>query len=294
MVLPRKAREIALCVLLLGLPLVFLQANLKDPGALNFIDRGVLAVSAPMQSAIAWLIGGIGSVWQRYVYLVGVQRENQQLKGENWRLKNTLQRDQRVLSRVKHYERLLAFRADRGVETIGARVIASHASPFIRVLKLKLDRGRASVTRGLAVVTADGVVGRVGRVHGDYSDIMLAVDRESAIDVMVQRTGSRGMLRGIEGKDRYRCKLDYLLKKHDVAVGDLIVTSGVAGVFPRGLPVGRVLHVDDKPIGLYRRVEVTPVVDFGAIRDVLIILAPPPPSVEGEPPRRSLASGFMP
>jgi rod shape-determining protein MreC len=296
MVLPRKFRDILLCAALLGVPVLFLQSGLKNvrsPSALNPVDRVLLRVTAPIQSSITEGIGNVHRVWRRYVWLVDVERDNERLRVENVRLRTKMRETDRGLGRLRHLEKLLGFRAARGVETIGVRVIGRDASPFVRVLRVRIDRGSESLRQGLPVVTADGLVGRIGRTYGSYSDVVLAVDPQSAVDVVIQRTGGRGVLRGIDGTNRYACRIDYLLRQEEVKAGDLVVTSGVAGVFPKDLPVGRISRVTRRTYGLYQEVEVTPAVDFSSLREMLVILAPPPPPVERRRPL-ARARGFSP
>jgi len=290
----RKVRDIVLAVTLLGLPLVFLQANLKEPEDANPVDRVLLRISAPIQAGITGFVSSVHRGWRRYIYLVGLQQDNERLRRDNRGLKQRLREAERKVTGLKRYERLLAFRAAKGFETLGARVISRQSSPFVRVLRLRLDRGEGAVKQGLPVVTADGVVGRITRVFGGYSDVILAVDPKSAVDVVIQRTGGRGMLRGIDGANRYTCRIDYLLRKEEVKVGDLVVTSGVGGVFPRGLPVGRISKVTRRTYGLYQEVEVTPTVDFASLEEVLVVLAPPPPPVAKSAGSQQPARGLAP
>ena len=111
----------------------------------------------------------------------------------------------------------------------------------------------------MAVVAPAGVVGRVQRVFGRYCDVLLAADPKSSIDVVVARTGGRGVLKGIAGGDRYRTRIEYLERKDEAAEGDLVVTCGLGGFFPRDLPVGRIVKVDRRGFGLYQEAEVQPV-----------------------------------
>jgi rod shape-determining protein MreC len=129
----------------------------------------------------------------------------------------------------------------------------------------------------MPVIAPAGVIGRVQRVYGKYADVVLAVDPQSSIDVIVPRTGSRGVLKGLGGDNVYSCKIEYLLKNEEVREGDVIVTSGLGGVFPRDLPVGTIRKIEKKEYGMYQDVEVAPAVDFSHIGAVLVILAPPPP-----------------
>ncbi len=226
------------------------------------------------------------------MYLVGVEKDNERLSNENFRLKTEVRQVERNLKRLKHLEKLLAFRNEKAVETIGVKVIGRDASPFVRIVRVKIDRGKGTLRSGLPVITAEGVVGRIGRTYGLYSDVILAVDPKSAIDVVVQRTGSRGVLRGIDGANR--CRIDYLLRKEEVKAGDLVITSGVEGIFPTGIPVGRISRVTKRNYKLYQDVEVTPTVDYTALREMLVILAPPPPDASHEVAGIQPARGVLP
>jgi rod shape-determining protein MreC len=116
------------------------------------------------------------------------------------------------------------------------------------------------------------------------------VDSRSAIDVFLPRTGGRGILRGKAGENGYRCSIEYLARGEQAKDGDLVVTSGLGGAFPRNLPVGKITKVSASAVGLYQEVEVTPDVDFARLADVLIVVAPPPapdpaPGAHGSPGR---------
>ena len=128
----------------------------------------------------------------------------------------------------------------------------------------------------MPVLTPEGVVGRIGHVSGKTSDIMLLVDSRSAIDVVVPRTGGRGILRGKAADNGYRCSIEYLTRGDPAQVGDKVVTSGLGGAFPRDLPVGHVTAVLPGAVGLFQEVEVTPDVDFARLSEVLVVAAPPP------------------
>jgi rod shape-determining protein MreC len=141
------------------------------------------------------------------------------------------------------FQRLLGLRNAVTAETLVARVIAIDVSPYFRVARIQLDRGEGLVSRGMPIITPDGVVGRINRVAGDTSDILLSVDPRSAIDVVLPRTGGRGILRGKPGENGYRCAIEYLMQGEQAKEGDLVVTSGLAG-FPRDLPVGKVSQGD--------------------------------------------------
>ena len=281
--LSRRAREVVLVASLIALPLLFLRANLKAPTELTFLDRAIVRVSAPLQSLFGGIARSVGGAWGRYVHLVGVEAERARLVEDNARLKAELAEAQRAAGRTAELERLLALRGHSKLPSISARVIGAESSPFFRVLRLRLDRGEDEVKPGMPVLAADGVVGRIQRVAGPYCDVLLAVDPKCAIDVVVPRTGARGILRGVAAEDRYRGRIEYLLKKDEVETGDAVVTSGIGGPFPRDLPIGTIGKVTRGPVGLYQEAEVVPAVDFGRLREVVVLLQLPPEAAPERP-----------
>jgi len=127
-----------------------------------------------------------------------------------------------------------------------------------------------------AQVAPEGVVGRINRTAGKSSDVLLLVDPRSALDIIVPRTGGRGILRGKSGENGYRCSIEYLTRGNAAEVGDKVVTSGLGGAFPRDLAVGKITAVLPGAVGLFQEVEVTPDVDFARLSEVLVVAAPPP------------------
>ena len=281
--LSRRAREVVIVASLITLPILFLRANLKAPTELNFFDRVLVRISAPLQSMFGAIARSIGGAWGRYVHLVGVEAERARLVETNAQLRAQLAAAQRTAERATELERLLGLKARGKVASVAAHVIGAESSPFFRVVRIRLDRGEGDVKPGMPVVSADGVVGRIQRVAGPYCDVLLAVDPKSAIDIVVPRTGARGILRGVAADDRYRGRIEYLLKKDEIAPGDLLVTSGIGGPFPRDLPIGAVGLIGKREVGLYQEAEVIPAVDFGRLREVLVLLQLPPESAPERP-----------
>jgi rod shape-determining protein MreC len=271
MTITRRARELALVVMLLALVVLTLRANIKSPADLNLLDRAILRISAPLQALVSGAARGVAGAWSRYVFLVGVEAKNARLIEENARLKSALERESKRSLRVTELERLAGLKSEVGMQAQAARVIGAETSSFFRVVRVRLDRGEESVRPGLAVVAPAGVVGRVQRVFGGYSDVLLACDPKSSIDIVVPRTGGRGVLKGIPGDNRYRTRIEYLLRKDEVKEGDLIVTSGLGGMFPRDYPVGKIVSVTRRDFGLYQEAEVEPAVDFARLSEVLVL-----------------------
>lgn len=274
----KRILDWVMALFLVAVPAAFLHSNFKSQGDLNVLDRTVLAVSAPIQGAVAWAIEGVGGLWNGYVWLVDVEDENVELRRENERLRRELADAQRLAAEVPRLEEAAALRERVPADAIGARVVATGINPQFRISRVTLDRGDREVRPGMAVLSGQGVVGRISRVYGGWADVLLAVDPQSSIDVFVPRTGSKGVLKGLGGDNGYACKIDYLLRTDEVKEGDAIRTSGLGGVFPRDELVGRVRKVKKSEYGLYQEVEVEPAVDFSRLLHVIVVLAPPPPA----------------
>jgi rod shape-determining protein MreC len=283
----QKLREAAIVVAALLVALIALRNSARHPGELSTLDRGILTVIKPVQSLLTTVARSIGGVAGRYVDLVHVHAENEALRGENGRLRAELMEAKRQAQESARYRRLLGLRDSESAATLVARVIAIDASPYFRVARIELDRGEGMVRRGMPVITPDGVVGRINRVAGGSSDIQLAVDPRSAIDVILPRTGGRGILVGKPGENGYRCQIQYLVRGDEAREGDAVVTSGL-GEFPRDIPVGTISRVVKSAAGLFQEVEVTPNVDFARLSEVLVVVAPPPaPDPDGGSRRAS-------
>jgi rod shape-determining protein MreC len=272
----KRLREAAVVGATLLAAIIALRMSARSPGELSTLDRGILRLVSPAQSAMSFIARGITGVAGRYVDLMHVRGENEGLVRENKKLRTELMEMRRLAEESGRYQRLLGLRDVTPAETVAARVIAVDASPYFRVARVEIDRGEETVRRGMPVLTPEGVVGRINRPAGRSSDVMLLVDPRSAIDVLVPRTGGRGILRGKSGENGYRCSIEYLARGEPAKEGDAVVTSGLGAAFPRNLAVGHITRVYPGAVGLYQDVEVTPDVDFARLSDVLVVVAPPP------------------
>lgn len=268
----KRLRDAAICVALLAIPFFVLNAHLRDPARINAFDRGILQATTGIQSIASHAARWVSDVLEDYVYLVEVRRENERLRARVARLEEERARLRAEGIENRRLRSLLQLRERLGGEVIAAQVIGKDVSPFFRVTRVELDRGeRDRVRPGMPVVAARGLVGQVRRTFGRYCDVLLIVDRTSAVDVTIQRTGARGMLRGTGESERYMARIQYLRREESVRVGDLVHTSGLGQRFPASILVGTVTRIVRQDFGLWQEVEVTPAVDFSSLEEVLIL-----------------------
>ena len=268
----RRLRDAAIAILLLALPFFVLNANLREPGRDNFYDGPILELSAPIQSLAASVARAVSDFFDDYVYLVEVREENDRLRARLARLDQEHEQLTDEALENRRLRSLLSLRERVGGQVIAATVIGRDVSPFFRVTRVEVDRGeRDHVREGMPVVSSRGLVGQIRRTWGRYSDVLLAVDAGSAVDVIVQRTGSRGMLRGTGEDDRYMSRIEYLGRDDEVRVGDLVHTSGLGQRFPASILVGRITRIVRADSGMFQEVEVAPAVDFSTLDEVLVL-----------------------
>lgn len=263
----RRYRNILLAVALLMSTLLLYSYNLRQKDATTFFERAVLTLTAPFQTVIDDVADGVSGWWQHYLWLVETEERNDQLEQENRQLRSALQQVDEFRLQNERLRKLLAFVDDVDRPALPAQVIGEDVSSWARTVTI--DKGlRAGLRVGLPVVAAEGVVGRIIKAAPNSSRVLLVTDASSAIAALVQRTRTRGVARG-RGAEM---SLDYALRDADIERDDLLVTSGMGGVFPKGLPLGRISLVERDQYGLFQRVEVAPAVDFSHLEEVLVVV----------------------
>jgi rod shape-determining protein MreC len=261
----------AFVIILLLSTLVLISFRVKQRKGVDFLDAVVLEVSSPFQKAFTFVIKGVQGVFHEYLFLVHAQKENRMLKQRIAELQRENQEmTERVLSNER-LQKLLHFQEKISPSVLAAEVIGQDPSSWFK--SLTINKGEHhGVRKGMAVISPEGVVGHILRVSPRYSVVLLITDYNSAIDAIVQRTRAKAI---VEGKGENRCQLKYLLRAEDVAVGDIAVTSGLGGNFPKGLVVGEIRKVDKKGHGIFQFAELVPSVDLTKLEEVLVITEKP-------------------
>lgn len=267
----KRYRDTILVVLLLAVPFFFLRASIRKPEEMSVVDRTIMRLAAPLQYVAAAVARGVSSIVGDYVYLVDVKADNNKLAFENARLRAELRELKAAQAENQRLRRLLGLRETITDETVSAVVIAKDTSQYFRVAHVTLDDPGAVVRDKMPVIAQDGVVGTVLR-SADRVDVKLLVDAGSGVDVIVERSGARGFVRGTGDPAKYLLRVEYVRRTDEVEVGDLLLTSGYGCRFPEGIEVARVTKVLTREFGMYQTVEATPTVDFSRLAEVLIVL----------------------
>jgi len=223
----------------------------------------MIGIVAPFQAGATRSIHFVGNIWRHYFSLVSVARENDNLRQalaravqENNKQRETALTNQRLRS-------LLNFTKTISGKQLAAEVVGLDPSFWFKSV---------TINKGKSDGILKGIVGQIAEVSGHYAKVLLAIDRNSAVDALVQGSRARGIIKG-NSSDQYRFK--YVLRKNDVRIEDIIITSGIDGVFPKGIRIGQVTDIVRRNAGIFQEVTVTPYVDFEKLEEVLIILNPP-------------------
>ncbi|MBX5481791.1 MAG: rod shape-determining protein MreC [Myxococcaceae bacterium] len=277
----KRYRELIVVSALLLVPFGLFLAHGTVPREPNFVDRTVLAITAPLERALGFCVDSVVAGWKGYVDLRGVREKNQALVRENAELLDKVRALTEAELENQRLRGLLDYAQTHEGREIAARVIG--VNPAGTPLSIRLDRGSDDgVEKGAAVITHAGIVGQVIRVTGRTCDVMLLTDPNSHTAVMVQRTRSRATATGAGGGQNLI--LEYVRRTDDLKEGDTIVTAGTDGVFPPGLLVGKAIDVVKKSAGMFQSAEVVPAVDTTRLEDVLIL-----PLVHWEAPAETAA-----
>jgi len=263
-----RRREGLLLVILVGLSLIIISKQLRDPNGETYFRRSVIAVMSPFQWGITAVAGGVSGLWDSYLNIYGVKNENRELREEVNLLRAEVQELREELFRAGRLEEFAAYRSETGLIGTVARVIGESPDPWTRTIIVNCGH-EEGVKRGSPVIIPDGLVGRVIEVAKHSSVVRLIVDRSSRVPVIVSRSRARAIL---EGENSGTCQLKYLDRTQDVLEGDVIITSGLAGTYPRGVEIGAVTRVIKKTYGLYQYAKVLPQAPLNNLEDVLILM----------------------
>lgn len=265
--LQKHLRVLISAILLTAIPAyLYLGGEIRPIG---WFQRLVFSSFMPVVKGIRFVEEGAKNTFRRYLFLTGVMRENEALKAELARLKARgweWERDREVKKRL---EFLVGFQNEISFQTLVARVIAYPPGSGSR--RLTVDRGRRDgIVLDAAVISSEGLVGRIVRVEETTAQVLLVIDPLSVVDTRIARTGARGLIIG----EREGLKLEYWNQAAETEEGDRVMTSGLDGIFPAGIPIGKVTSLRREKEKLFLEGVLTPAVDFYKLQEVLIEVHP--------------------
>jgi rod shape-determining protein MreC len=263
----KKMVMIAGLIVLVTLTILILSLSSRRPYPAYGPGRVAIAMVAPFQKVIVATTRFFSDIWEHYFFLITVVDDNRNLRTE---LQQAMVMNHRLKEAALSNERLRKlFKLQQAMELplVAAQVVGKDPSPWFQ--SVLLDKGRDDgVEEGQPVINPEGVVGIVVEATARYAKVMLITDPNSAVDAIIQDSRARGI---IKGGARGSCVLNFVLRKYEVAEGDTVVSSGMDGVFPKGLPIGQVTTIVKREAGIFQDVSVIPYVDFERLEEVLVV-----------------------
>ena len=237
----------------------------------SFFDRVVLTLFSFPLSITNKSINAVSGTWNHYIYTIGLHDENIALKKrvDELAIENQLLREQ--ADENKRLRDLLVFRKKFEHKMLPAEIIGRDPSGWFKTVLV--DKGSVDgVLKDAGVIAPEGVVGRVIEVGLNSSKVLLLSDINSYVDALIKRTRTHGI---VVGKGEQLCTLSYVMKTEDVAPDDVIVSSGINTMYPKGIIIGTVTKINKDRSGFFQSIMVKPAVDFSKLHEVLIVLKEP-------------------
>lgn len=257
-------------IVLITLSIMLLSLSSRQPYPAHGVGRLAIALVSPFQKLISHTSRFMRDIWEHYFFLASVAQENEKLRREAQKAFELAHRNEELRQANNRLRQLFDLGQELQRPAIAAQVVGKDPSPWFQTILV--DKGRENgVKIGFPVVNPQGVVGLIVEATDHYAKVMLITDPNSAVDAVVQKSRARGIIKG--GTSGY-CVFNYVLRKHDIQIGESVIASGMDGVFPKGTPIGEVTEIVKKEAGIFQDVTVTPYVDFERLEEVLIVPLP--------------------
>ena len=251
--------------------IILISAQVNSRSGVPVLESVTFGIFAEVQRSASAAVSSVRHVWGSYVGLRHAKTENEDLKRQLAAAQIQLQEQRALADRSRTLEQLLHLRDSSTLGTMAAEIIGDAAAPDFRTVTI--DKGTKDGLRpDMAVIAPAGVVGRIVVPSARAAKVQLLVDRNAAAGALIARSRAQGVVVG-EGDERLR--MEYVSEVADVVNGDLVVTSGIDGIFPKGFVIGSVESVE-KAGGMFKRIIVKPAVDFRSLEEVLVVLTPTP------------------
>ena len=285
----RRYTLLTFIILLLLSALILMSLRVTQRKGVEFFDALLMECCSPFLKASTFVIKTTQGIFQKYIFLVHLQKENRllqqrivELQKDNHQLKEMALANERL-------QKLLQFQEGFPSSVIAAEVIGQDPSSWFKSITINKGEGDG-VQKAMAVISPEGVVGQILKTAPHHSTVLLITDYNSDVDAIIQRTRAKAIVEGIGGN---RCQLKYLLRTEEVVVGDIVITSGLSGIFPKGLMIGEIRKEEKLSHGIFQYAELAPSVDLAKLEEVLVIVQPSPPVQEEKGKKVKRATGVQ-
>jgi rod shape-determining protein MreC len=250
---------------------LLISAQVNSRSGVPVLEAVTFGIFSEVQRGVSSGVNSVRHLWGGYVGLRQTQIENEELKRQLAEAQVALQAQRALADRARGLEKLLDLKDRVSVQTTAAEIIGAAATPDFRTVTI--DKGtRDGLRQDMAIISPAGVVGRVVVPSARSAKVQLLIDRNAAAGALIERSRAQGVVVGA-GEERLR--LEYVSEAADIVTGDVVVTSGIDGIYPKGFVIGRVDSVE-KSGPAYKRITVKPAVDFSSIEEVLVVTTPTP------------------
>jgi rod shape-determining protein MreC len=261
-------RPFVLLVVVLVAQLLLLSVQITRNNNVRLIRVWTVALCDPFQRTLRGALNASTQAWKTYRGLWHAQQENQELHLLLVAAQSQVQRLSEQAAETQRLRALLDLRNQLTFQTVAAEVIAS--GPGENSNSIYIDKGSDSgLTADLAVITPQGIIGKILTVFPHTSHVLLISDPASGVGVLLAQSRIQGVLKGGE---RNLCEVHYVMNEEPVQPGEALVTSGLDQIYPKGLPVGTVAQTSEGNI--YKKILVKPAVDLSRLETVLVVLKP--------------------
>jgi len=262
-----RGKIAALSFSLLCVSLLLTAYSARHPSVARVGTAALSQVVSPIYAVVDFAQDSLRSLWERYLFLVGVSHENEMLRARLNELEGSRGTLVELQSESARLRALLDLGSVSELRGVAAEVVGDEPSGWGQ--GVVVNKGSShGIQVGMAVLHPKGIVGQVVAVAPNFSQVLLVTDHSSGVDALVQESRARGVVEGIGAS---YCELKYVSRQSPVRVGDSIITSGMDGVYPAGLPIGTVSKVAVETGTLLQNVEVKVGVDLGRLEQVLVV-----------------------
>jgi len=248
---------------------ILISAQVNSKSGVPVLEAVTFGIFSEAQRSMSGVVSSVRRVWSGYIGLRHLREENDALKRDLAAAQIAAQEQRALASRARGLEKLLELRDRTSLQTTAAEIIGTAPTADFRTVTI--DKGtRDGLRPDMAVIAPAGVVGRIVVPSARSAKVQLLVDRNAAAGAIVERSRAQGVVVGAGGD---RLEMEYVSEVYDIVVGDVVVTSGIDGIYPKGFVIGRIESLE-RSGGAYKRIVVRPAVDFNGLEEVLVVVTP--------------------